>query len=227
MRAVTDDPYFQMYYIPRYFYRRLFVQRAPKYQWQRRAVAVDHAWCCTPREKKKGERTERRKESGRWRKRRWWKRETRETEGGRETERENAVTGDERSGEKKKKRWLRQHSALRRIYIYVSPRDVGLSSCPMMDVYHVRQRPRHLLHRRRRRLLLFLLSTSSSSSHTLPVSRRAVRRYRTNFSRVGFSFLERNASFRARDRLNLAEKEATSGTSAPLAERSRGAVFLG
>lgn len=53
MRAVTDDPYFQMYYIPRYFYRRLFVQRAPKYQWQRRAVAVDHAWCCAPREKKR------------------------------------------------------------------------------------------------------------------------------------------------------------------------------
>lgn len=38
---------------PRYFYRRLFVQRAPKYQWQRRAVAVDHAWCCALRGKKK------------------------------------------------------------------------------------------------------------------------------------------------------------------------------
>lgn len=58
MRAVTDDPYFQMYYIPRYFYRRLFVQRAPKYQWQRRAVAVDHAWCCAPREKKRKKREE-------------------------------------------------------------------------------------------------------------------------------------------------------------------------
>lgn len=40
--AVTDGPYFQMYYIPRYFYRRLFVQRVSKYQWQRRAVALDH-----------------------------------------------------------------------------------------------------------------------------------------------------------------------------------------
>lgn len=37
----------------RYFYRRLFVQRAPKYQWQRRAVAVDHAWCCAGEKKMK------------------------------------------------------------------------------------------------------------------------------------------------------------------------------
>jgi len=60
---VTDDPYFQMYYIPRYFYRRLFVQRAPKYQWQRRAVALDHAWLrAAQKGKKKKKETERRKE---------------------------------------------------------------------------------------------------------------------------------------------------------------------
>lgn len=101
MRAVTDDPYFQMYYIPRYFYRRLFVQRAPKYQWQRRAVAVDHAWCCAPREKK-GRREKRWKKSRRWRKRRWT-RETREEESREREKRATAITGDENEREERER----------------------------------------------------------------------------------------------------------------------------
>ena len=55
--------------------------------------------------------------------------------------------------------------AQRRIYIYVSPRDVELSSYSMMDVYHVRQRPRHLLHHHHH-----LLSISPFSFSALPFS---------------------------------------------------------
>lgn len=73
---------------PWYFYRRLFVQRAPKYQWQRRAVAVDHAWCCALREKKKEKKNEEEEEED--------EEEIAVEEREAKTKRATAITGDER-----------------------------------------------------------------------------------------------------------------------------------
>lgn len=73
------------------------------------------------------------------------------------------------------------------IYIYVSPRDVELSSCSMMDVYHVRQRPRHLLHHHHllSRFFFFL----STLSRCRPPS---ASRYRNNFSKEDLSHLAKH-----------------------------------
>lgn len=75
------------------------------------------------------------------------------------TKRETAITGDERRKNDSCINTARPGVYIY-VYIYVSPRDVELSSCPMMDVYHVRQRQRHLLHHR----LLFLFLPEHSSA---------------------------------------------------------------
>lgn len=74
------------------------------------------------------------------------------------TKRATAITGDER----RKNDSCINTARPRRIYIYVSPPDVELSSCSMMDVYHVRQRPRHLLHHHHHHHLLFFFFFSHS-----------------------------------------------------------------
>lgn len=71
---------------PRYFYRRLFVQRAPKYQWQRRAVAVDHALALRAAGKKK---------------KRARREEEKDARGGGGARRATAIIGDERREEEK------------------------------------------------------------------------------------------------------------------------------
>lgn len=133
--AVTDGPYFQMYYIPRYFYRRLFVQRVSKYQWQRRAVALDHGergesggiWRSGEgkREREMGGGREKEEQA-----------ETARGRGGRKTKRATAIIVD--AGGRKKNDACINHDT--RVYLRVASATLRLSSCPMMDVYHVRQR---------------------------------------------------------------------------------------
>lgn len=148
---------------PRYFYRRLFVQRALRNtsgngvpsRWITRGVA----WRAGEKKRKTygGETGD------------GWRMEDTVEERSESEASDRAITGNE-TRERGEKMMVastpRIHAGVYiriYIYIYVSPRDVGLSSCPMMDVYHVRQRPRHLLHHHHRRSIsssLFLFSHS-------------------------------------------------------------------
>lgn len=155
----------------RYFYRRLFVQRAPKYQWQRRAVAVDHAWCCGEK-KRRGEEEEE------------------ETVVEAKAKRATAITGDGKRGEKMIVASTQRVQAC--IYLCVASRcwafvvsdDGRLSRETTSEAFASSSSSR----------LLLLLVLRLSFSHCRPAS---IPRYRTYFSRMDFST---NASIQERKR---------------------------
>lgn len=170
----------------RYFYRRLFVQRAPKYQWQRRAVAVDHAWCCGEKKRREEEEEE-------------------ETVVEAKAKRATAITGDGKRGEKMIVASTQRVQACiylcvaSRCWAFVVPDDGRLSRETTSEAFASSSSSR----------LLLLLVLRLSFSHCRPAS---IPRYRTYFSRMDFS----RVSKRGKDRLNLAAEEAAAESFARL-----------
>lgn len=177
--VVTDDPYFQMYYILPVLLSALVCSASSE---------IPVATAC------------RRSGSRVVKKRREKEEEEEEETVEAKAKRATAITGDGKRGEKMIVASTRRVQA--HIYLCVASRCWAF--VPMMDVYHVRQRPRHLLHHRHLVSFFFLRS--------LPRCRPAsIRCLPNQFFSNGF--LDKRAIFETKRSLRKRRLHAIGGFS--------------